>query len=115
MHLFATHPRGFSDLIERELTGFGAQITTRSQSGVGFDGDLECAYRACLWSRIANRVLLELATFDAADGDALYDGVQRIDWRKHLHPSGTIAVDFTSSRSQINHSLFGAQRVKDGI
>ena len=113
--LFATHPLGFSDLIEQELLGWGAQITSRSIAGVGFSGSLECAYRACLWSRVANRILLQIDSFDAPDPDALYGGTQRTRWLDHIDPQYSIAVDFTTSHSQINHSLYGAQRVKDAI
>ncbi|HET6472306.1 MAG TPA: bifunctional 23S rRNA (guanine(2069)-N(7))-methyltransferase RlmK/23S rRNA (guanine(2445)-N(2))-methyltransferase RlmL [Pseudomonadales bacterium] len=113
--LFATHPLGFSDLVEQELVAFGATITSRAVAGVGFDGSLECAYRACLWSRVANRILLRLAEFAAPDADALYDGVQRIDWSDHVAPTGTLAVACTTARSQLAHSLFAAQRVKDAI
>jgi 23S rRNA (guanine2445-N2)-methyltransferase / 23S rRNA (guanine2069-N7)-methyltransferase len=113
--LFATHPLGFSDLIEQELVAFGATITSRTVAGVAFAGSLECAYRACLWSRVANRILLELDTFGAADADALYRGVQRVDWSDHIAPTGSLAVDCTTTRSQLTHTLFAAQRVKDAI
>jgi 23S rRNA (guanine2445-N2)-methyltransferase / 23S rRNA (guanine2069-N7)-methyltransferase len=115
MNLFATHPLGFSDLIEQELLGWGAQITARTTAGIGFTGSLECAYRACLWSRIANRILLQIDAFDAPEPDALYYGTQRTNWLEHLAPDCSIAIDFTTSHSQINHSLYGAQRVKDAI
>jgi 23S rRNA (guanine2445-N2)-methyltransferase / 23S rRNA (guanine2069-N7)-methyltransferase len=115
MNLFATHPLGFSDLLEQELLGAGAQITARVTSGIGFTGTLECAYRVCLWSRIANRVLLQIGDFDAPEPDALYYGVQRTTWLEHLTSNCSIAVDFTTTHSQINHSLYGAQRVKDAI
>ena len=115
MNLFATHPLGFSDLLEQELLGAGAQITTRTTSGIGFVGTLECAYRVCLWSRVANRVLLQIDSFDAPEPDALYYGVQRTAWLDHVTRDCSIAVDFTTTHSQINHSLYGAQRVKDAI
>jgi len=115
MNFFATCPIGFGDLLETELLGCGAAIGVRTVAGIGFTGSLECAYRACLWSRVANRILLTLDSFDAADGDALYEGVQRTRWSEHLAPDYTLAVDFTSTRSHLNHTLFGAQRVKDAI
>ena len=115
MNLFATHPLGFSDLVEQELLGCGGQITTRTTAGIGFAGSLECAYRMCLWSRVANRVLLQIDTFDAPEADALYYGAQRTNWLEHLDADCSIAIDFTTSQSQINHTLYGAQRVKDAI
>ena len=115
MRFFATCPAGFGDLLEAELVSFGASIESRTVTGVGFEGELEAAYRACLWSRIANRVLLVLDAFAAADEDQLYRGVQRIEWSQHLSVDRTLAVGFTSARSQLSHSLYGAQRVKDAI
>jgi 23S rRNA (guanine2445-N2)-methyltransferase / 23S rRNA (guanine2069-N7)-methyltransferase len=115
MNLFATHPLGFSDLVEQELLACGAQITSRATAGIGFSGSLECAYRACLWSRVANRILLQIDSFDAPEPDALYYGTQRTNWLDHLDANRSIAIDFTTSHSQINHSLYGAQRVKDAI
>ncbi|WP_455198262.1 bifunctional 23S rRNA (guanine(2069)-N(7))-methyltransferase RlmK/23S rRNA (guanine(2445)-N(2))-methyltransferase RlmL [Kaarinaea lacus] len=112
---FATAPKGMEGLLANELRDLGAGDVGESRSGVVFHGDLSTAYRVCLWSRIANRVLYPLATFSAADEDALYNGVFTIDWSAHLEADGTIAVDFTSVRSAITHTRFGAQKVKDAI
>ena len=92
MNLFATHPLGFSDLIEQEVLGCGGAITARTTAGIGFSGGLECAYRMCLWSRVANRILLQIDAFDAAEPDALYYGIQRTDWLAHLDPAFSLAV-----------------------
>jgi 23S rRNA (guanine2445-N2)-methyltransferase / 23S rRNA (guanine2069-N7)-methyltransferase len=115
MEFFATCPNGADDLLEAELVECGAAIVSRNPTGVGFSGPLECAYRACLWSRVANRVLLNLTQFAATDGDALYDGCSGVDWSDHLDVSMSFAVDCTTRRSALRHSLFAAQRVKDAI
>ena len=47
----------------------GATDSRERSGGVAFTGSLETAYRACLWSRIANRVFLEVAQFEAADAE----------------------------------------------
>src|SRR4030095_7385788 len=90
MNFFATCPIGFGDLLETELLGFGATIGVRAVAGIGFTGTPDCADRAWLWSRVANRILLTLDTFDAGDGDALYSGVQRTTWSNHLAPDNTL-------------------------
>ena len=114
-NLFATAPLGIESLLADELRVLGAGNVKETRAGVAFDGDLALAYRACLWSRVANRILLPLARFPAATPEALYDGVRRIDWSAHLGPDGTLAVEFNSSRSAITHSHFGALKVKDAI
>lgn len=112
---FVTAPKGMEGLLVNELRQLGAEDARESRSGVVFKGELKTAYRACLWSRIANRVLLTLSTFPAADPDELYTGVLGIDWTEHLNEKCTLAVDFTTVRSSITHSHFGAQKVKDAI
>lgn len=113
--LFVTAPRGTADLLLGELSGYGAVDARERIGGVACRGGLDVAYRALWWSRIANRVLLVLARFPAADADALYAGVRTIDWRAHLDPEGLLAVDAVTSRSTLTHSHFVALRTKDAI
>ncbi|MDE1899314.1 MAG: 23S rRNA (guanine(2445)-N(2))/(guanine(2069)-N(7))-methyltransferase, partial [Xanthomonadaceae bacterium] len=113
--LFATCPKGLEYLLRDELAALGAGTAREALAGVHFEGDLELAYRACLHSRLASRVLLPLARFDAADAEALYRGVAAIDWERHLAPDGSLAVDAVVAQSAINHSGFAAQRVKDAV
>jgi 23S rRNA (guanine2445-N2)-methyltransferase / 23S rRNA (guanine2069-N7)-methyltransferase len=114
-HFFATAAKGMEELLAAELRELGAGEVEQTRAGVGFTGKLEVAYRACLWSRTASRVLLPLARFPASTPELLYKGVQGIDWGAHIAPEGTLAVDFASSESQITHTHFGALKVKDAI
>jgi len=112
---FASCPKGLEYLLRDELRALGATDAHEALAGVHFSGPLELAYRACLWSRLASRILLPLAEFDAADDDALYAGVQAIDWSAHLAAHGTLAVDAHTALSKLTHSQFIAQRVKDAV
>lgn len=112
---FATCPKGLESLLAEELRSLGAEAVKETRAGVAFAGPLGLAYRACLWSRLASRVLLALKTFPAASPDTLYAGVQTVDWTDHLGPDNTLAVDFSTSGSAITHSHYGALKVKDAI
>ena len=114
-NLFATTPKGLELLLVEELRALGATNPKEKLAGVVFQGDLALAYKACLWSRFANRVLLSLASFPADTPEELYAGVQTISWDEHIQKNATIAVNFVSSNSEINHTLYGAQKVKDAI
>jgi 23S rRNA (guanine2445-N2)-methyltransferase / 23S rRNA (guanine2069-N7)-methyltransferase len=111
----ATVPRGLADLLAGELRTFGAQHTRERGAGVAFTGTLETGYRACLWSRTASRVLLQLTEFEAANADEFHRHVRAFDWSAHIDPARTIACEFTGSHPSITHSHFGALRLKDGI
>src|SRR5688572_27693051 len=112
---YVTAPAGTADLAAEELAACGITELKVERGGVGCSGSLEQAYRACLWSRVANRVLLELAKFPAPTPEALYDGVRAVDWSQHLGVDGTLAVDATSTRSRVAHTQFAALKTKDAI
>ena len=112
---FATAPKGFEPQLADELTVLGASDVSVSRSGVSFQGDLGMAYRVCLWSRVANRVLLTLHRFPAASPEALYSGIRTIDWTDHMSSLATLAVDFHCLHSTMRHSHYGALKVKDAI
>jgi 23S rRNA (guanine2445-N2)-methyltransferase / 23S rRNA (guanine2069-N7)-methyltransferase len=111
---FATCAKGLEYLLRDELRALGADAHERL-AGVAFAGDLELAYRACLESRLASRILMTLDAFDAHDADTLYAGVQRTDWSRHLAPDGTLAIDAVGSARELRHTQFVAQRAKDAI
>jgi 23S rRNA (guanine2445-N2)-methyltransferase / 23S rRNA (guanine2069-N7)-methyltransferase len=115
MRAFAPCAKGLEYLLVDELKALGATSANESLAGVYFEGDIEIAYRAVLWSRLASRILLPLAEFDAADGEALYQGVIAVDWDQHLLANGSLAVDASLVQSQLNHDRYVAQRVKDAV
>ena len=115
LKFLASAPRGFADLVARELGACGAAQLRERSTSVAFAGTLESAYRACLWSRAANRVFLELVQFEARDADEFHSAVRRIDWAAHLGPATTLACDFSGRHPAITHSHFGALKLKDGI
>ncbi len=112
---FAVCPRGLEDLLAEELEGLGATNTQPTNSGVHFDGELEMAYRAILWSRLANGVLYPLSTFPAADDRALYGGVRSVLWDEHFSVDETFSITYNSRSSKLDHSHFAIQRAKDAI
>jgi 23S rRNA (guanine2445-N2)-methyltransferase / 23S rRNA (guanine2069-N7)-methyltransferase len=111
-----TAARGMLPLLADELKQLGIKQFKQEQGNIRFTGQLEDAYKVCLWSRVAIRVLMPLANISANDPEQLYEGVKALAWEDHLNgEDGTLAVDFNSFRSKIKHSQFGAQKVKDAI
>jgi len=103
------------EVLAAELVELGIPEVEPLRGAVSFGGGLPSAYRACLWSRVASRVLWPLAQFFCPHADALYDGVADIPWTRHLHPRDTLAVDFVGGSEEIRHSVFGARKTKDAI
>jgi len=115
LSFLASAPRGFADLLARELGALGATGVRERATGVAFSGPLECAYRACLWSRLASRVFLELGDFEARDAHEFHAAVRAMDWAAQLAPAATLACDFSGRHPAITHTHFGALKLKDGI
>src|SRR5687768_9056908 len=95
LHFVASSPRGFGDLLARELQALGAADVRERALGVEFAGTLETAYRACLESRVASRVFLEVRRFEAHTDEEFYAAIRAIDWRPHVDPRRTLACDFS--------------------
>ena len=111
----ATCAQGLEPVLEAELRALSLPRVRRLRGAVLFGAELTDGYRALLWSRVASRVLHELARFDCPDADALYDGVRRIHWADHLRPTGTLAVSFVGVSHTLRHSGFSARVTKDAI
>lgn len=112
----ATCPSGMELLLAEELAELGASPGKTTVAGVHFEASLAAAYRACLWSRLANRVILCLVWKEGIETpDQLRVASAAIDWRRHLAPQRTLAVDFHGKSDAIRHTRFGAQTVKDGV
>lgn len=99
----------------QELRGLGAMDVRESIGSVSFRGPLELGYRACLWSRLANRILLQLSEFEAESADSFYAGVKAVDWEEHLDSQGSLAIDFNGKARWLKNTQFGVFRCKDAI
>ena len=111
----ATCPKGLESLLANELQSLGASTVKETVAAVHFEGALEVAYRACLWSRLANRVLMPLHSFMLNQADDLYQHCNDIAWESHLTAAQSIAIDFIGTSRLIDNSMFGSQRVKDAV
>jgi 23S rRNA (guanine2445-N2)-methyltransferase / 23S rRNA (guanine2069-N7)-methyltransferase len=113
--LFLTCPKGLEGLLAEEATGLGLEETREHTSAIRGLADMETAYRLCLWSRLANRVLLVIKRFPMKDAEDLYHGVLDVEWEDHLDAEGSLAVEFSGNGSGIDNTHFGALKVKDAI
>ena len=62
MEFVATSMPGIAELLADELSSLGISVTETGRAHVAFSGGTADALRVCLWSRLAERVLLSLGT-----------------------------------------------------
>ncbi len=115
MHFFATCAKGTEGALRRELAALRLRGVRGERGGVAFEGELEAGLRACLHTRVAMRILLQLASFPAADPASLYDGVRAVGWTDWLNARSTLAVEATVRDSALTHSGYAALKVKDAV
>jgi putative N6-adenine-specific DNA methylase len=112
---FATCPRGLEGALARELEACGARATAPLGGGVKFEGDLAACYRANLHSRIASRILWQVAERPYADEHDVYDAARALAWPERFGVERTIRVDVSAIRSPVKSLEFVTLRVKDAV
>ncbi len=115
MEFFATCPAGFERLLASEMTALKLSHVRPLQGQVAFEGSLEEAYRACMWSHLASRVVVVIQRIDARTSDVLYEGVRHVAWNDHFKPYTSFAVDATGVNARLNNTHFTSLRTKDAI
>ncbi|MDN6179818.1 MAG: bifunctional 23S rRNA (guanine(2069)-N(7))-methyltransferase RlmK/23S rRNA (guanine(2445)-N(2))-methyltransferase RlmL [Halomonas subglaciescola] len=116
LNLLVTCPKGIEGLLADEIAQLGATPGKTTVAGVYATASHATAYRLCLWSRLANRVIVRLAHDTLIDTpEQLREASSRLSWARHINDGATLAVDFHGRSEHIRHTRFGAQTVKDGI
>jgi 23S rRNA G2445 N2-methylase RlmL len=113
---FVTCAKGTEGALRRELVEMRIHGPKGATGGVSFAGSFMDGMKVCLHSRVAMRVLLEVAAFEARDAESLYAATRAVDWTDFVGRAMTIAVSATAQDNpNLRHSGFSALKVKDGI
>src|SRR3546814_13919894 len=113
--LFVTCSRGIEPLLVAELTTLGVSEAREARGGVAGKATLETAYRACLWSRLASRVLLPLKTFELGDAQAIYEAAQTIEWPDVFASGSSFAIAVAGRTPGIATTHFAGLQLKAAI
>lgn len=112
---FATCPRGLELLLVDELRQLNAEKVHAVGGGVQFVGDLFLCYRVNLESRIASRVLWQVATSVYRSEEDVYRTVFALPWTDWFDPARTIRVDVSATKSPLTSLNFVTLKIKDAV
>lgn len=112
---FAPCPRGLEALLQQELAALGATDLRPTEGGVGFSGPLAIMYRANLESRIASRILLEVAQVPYRNEQDIYVAACAIPWPQWFTSSRTIKVKTSAQHCPLKSLDFVTLRIKDAV
>src|SRR6185436_4893293 len=128
--IVATCVLGLEEILEEELRSLGIAELERERGAVSFAGSWKDCWRANWRLRTANRVLVELGSWEATDGPALAAGARalvggrmrvpglarsEVDLGRLLHPDRSFAIQATSTASGVRDTRWAALSVKDGL
>ncbi len=85
------------------------------RGGVALVGSRADVMRLNLESRLAQRVLIEVADGPYRDENDVYELARSVDWTQWLTPAETLRVDTTAHRSPLKSLNFAALRIKDAV
>jgi putative N6-adenine-specific DNA methylase len=97
------------------LTGLAGDDLLTLRGGVRVRGDWATALRLNLHSRLAQRVLIELAEGPYRDEHDLYRLAEGVAWEDWFTPRQTFRVDVTAQASPLRSLNFAALRIKDAV
>ena len=112
---FATCPRGLEELLAEELRQLKAEKIHAVAGGVQFGGDFSLCYGANLESRIASRILWQVATERYRNEDDIYRTTYALPWNQWVEPELTIRVNVTATRSPLKSLHFVTLKIKDAV
>ena len=101
MKFIATTKLGLESVTAFQLKKMNMDQVESLDANVSFLGDYGDMARALLYLRTAERLLMEVGTFDAATFDALFEGTKALPWKRYLTPHSRIHVNGKSAKSTL--------------
>ena len=99
--LIAACAFGLEAVVRRELEEMGIASTIGESGRIHFTGDASTVCKANLWLRTADRILIRVAEFPAADFDALFETTKQITWGELLPSDAAFPVTGRSIKSTL--------------
>lgn len=112
---FATCPQGLEEALADELKHIGLSDVEAGRSGVYFKTNWLGIMKTNLYSRLATRILLQIAQAEVHSEDDIYQLAYRINWEQYFGPEHTLRVDTSAIRSPMQSLHFCNLKAKDGI
>ena len=114
--LFLPCAAGVEGLLAEEVQRLLPHAAVRSQrGGVALHGTVGDVMALNLGSRLAQRVLIQVATGPYRDETDLYNLALGVDWATWITPRHTLRVNTTAHRCPLKSLNFAALRIKDAV
>lgn len=112
---FAIAAPGLAPLVAAECTALGMTPVGVDAAGVSLRVTTRELFVLNCWSRLASRILVRLASFEARDFATLEKQAARVLWSQVITPALPVQLRVTCRKSRLYHSDAVAERVARGI
>ncbi len=113
--VFAPCPHGLEEALSLELQALGYEAVRAGRAGCHFQADWAGVLRANLYSRLATRILVQVAQADVHDEDDILALARDTEWERWFGPEQSLRVDTSAIRSPMRSLQYCNLRAKDGI
>lgn len=100
-NLIATATFGLEGVLGNELKSLGFNDIEVENGYTRFSGDERDLCKANMWLRTADRVFIEVATFQATSFEALFDQINQLPWEQYLPMNANFPVNAKSVKSKL--------------
>lgn len=111
LDVFAVATPGVAPLVAAECVALGLTPREVSTAGVALDLTPAELFTLNCWTRLASRVLVRLAHFEARDFATLEKQAARVPWARVLTAGASVRLRVTCRKSRLYHSDAVAERV----
>jgi putative N6-adenine-specific DNA methylase len=115
VELFLPCAAGVESFLADEVTALAGAAVAAARGGVSLRADAALAMRLNLESRLAQRVLWQVAAARYRGEDDLYALARGVRWGDWITPKQTLRVDTTARNAPLKSLNFASLRIKDAV
>jgi len=113
--VFAPCPQGLEEALTAEMQALGYADARAGRAGCHFSADWAGVQRANLYSRLATRILVQVAHAEIGHEDDILDLARSVPWERWFGAEQTLRVDTSAIKSPVQSLQYCNLRAKDGI
>ncbi|MBO1016223.1 DNA methyltransferase [Achromobacter sp. SD115] len=113
--IFAPCPQGLEEALTAEMQALGFEDAQAGRAGCSFTADWAGVQRANLYSRLATRILVQVAHAEISHEDDILDLARDTPWERWFGAEQTLRVDTSAIKSPVQSLQYCNLRAKDGI
>ncbi|WP_323000164.1 THUMP domain-containing class I SAM-dependent RNA methyltransferase [Castellaniella sp.] len=113
--IFAPCPHGLEEALSLELQALGYEGVAEGRAGCHFQADWTGVLKANLYSRLATRILVQVAQANVHTEDDILALARQTEWERWFGPDHSLRVDTSAIHSPMRSLQYCNLRAKDGI